>query len=151
MISPADVLCIALIIGLVALESNRGIVPAVIDFACVLIGIFIVRMASVPLAEYLRPSTAYLVLLLSVVGLTALLSIFVSRRLKVHVTAFEATIGAILGLAIGMVLSYAILEWLGIRYGTGAPIVRNSILSWLVFDYAGFHEFREFMRTLMGR
>lgn len=151
MISPADVLCLALCVGLIALEGNRGIILALIDFACVLIGVIAINLAYVPLADHMRPSNAYLTLLISVVAITALLSIVVSRRLKVHVTAFEAAVGAILGLGSAVVLSYAFFEWLGIRYGTGAPIVRNSIVCWLVFDYSGFREFGEFIRALRGK
>lgn len=151
MISPVDVLCLAVIVGLIALECNRGIVPAVVDLACLAGGLVVVRVAYVPLSEHMLPSTAYLVALIAVVVFIAILSILVTRRLNINVTPLEATAGAVLGLLSGLILSWAILEWLVIRYGSGAPIVRESLFSWLFFDLAGFREFAGFVQTLMGR
>ncbi len=151
MISPADVLMVAVCIGLIALEGNRGITPALADFLCVLTGSIIIRYAYVPLSENMRPSDAYLLLFLTVIVLTAVLSIYISTRLKVSTSGLEAGVGAVLGLGSGLILSYTFLQWLVIRYGMAAPIVRDSIVSWLLFDYTGFNELRQFLQTLMCR
>ena len=151
MISPVDVLCVAIMMALVALEGNRGVVPAAVDFICILLGVILIRMAYVPLSDYMRPSSAYLLLLIALVVLAALLSIYVSRRLNISITAFEAAIGALLGLGTAMFLCHAIFQWISIRYGSASPLIQNSVLGWMVLDFAGFQEFVNYLRTLTGR
>ncbi|NLO06062.1 MAG: hypothetical protein GX131_09585 [candidate division WS1 bacterium] len=151
MISPADVLCIALAVGMVALEGSRGVIPALVDFAAILLGVTLIGWGYIPLSDQMQPSTACGLLLLGVVLATAFLSIFISHRLKVHVTAIESAVGAVLGLLTATFLSYAFIKWLTIRYGLGALIVKNSILYWAIVESAGLRELAQFMRTLMGR
>jgi len=150
-ISPVDVLCLAIWAGLIFLEGQRGIIPALADFLCVLVGLVLVRIGYVPLSENMRPSAAYLLLLCAVVVLTAILSIYLSRRLKVQVTAVEAAIGGALGLSTGVLLSYAIFEWLTIRYGGGSSIVSNSLLHWAISELSGLHALADFYRKLTGK
>ncbi len=151
-ITPVDVLCLAIFVGMVALEGYRGIIPALVDFLCLLGVAFAVRSLYVPLSPQVgQPSTAFLLLACVLLGLTAILSIFVSRRLEVHVTALEATVGAVLGLCSAAVLSFILFEWLGIRYGTSARILKDSVLAWQLHEFAGLRAFVDFLRILQGK
>ncbi len=151
MVSAADVFCLAIFIGMVALEGNRGIIPALVDFVCVLVGLIGVRTALLPLSQHLQPSNAYLLLVGLLVVITALISIYVSRRLRIHVTAWESAVGVLFGLCTAALLSFTFFEWLAIRYGSSAHIIRDSILSWVLLEWTGFEEFTKFLHTLMGR
>jgi len=151
-LTPIDVLCLAIFVGMVALEGYRGIIPALVDFLCLLGVAFAVRSLYVPLSPHVgQPSTAFLLLACVFLGLTAVLSIFVSRRLEVHITALEATVGAVLGLFSAAVLSFTMFEWLGIRYGANASILKDSVLAWQLHEFAGLHAFMDFLRTLQGK
>jgi len=150
-ISPVDILCLAIWAGVMFLEGQRGIVPAVVDFLCLLVGLVLIRIGYVPLSEHMRPSASYLLLLCVAVLLTAILSIFLSRRLRVNVTPVEAAIGAILGLSSGMLLSYAIFEWIAIRYGSGSSLISNSLLHWAISEASGLHALGDFFRQLTGK
>ncbi|MGD9495030.1 MAG: hypothetical protein AB7Y46_01845, partial [Armatimonadota bacterium] len=104
------------------------------------------------LAQYVgRSSTSFLIIVAVMLALTAILSIFVSRRLKVHVTALEATIGAVLGLLSAGVFCYILFEWLSIYYGSNAAILKDSVLAWQLHEFAGIHALMDFVRTLQGR
>jgi len=152
MITPIDVLCLAMFAGLMALEGNRGIIPALVDLLCVFGIAFAGGYGYAPLTAYIeQPSHAYLVIVAGLLLLTAILSIYISRRLKVHVTVLEATIGAVLGLFTAAIITYMLFEWLTIRYGAGATIVSNSLMAWQLHDFAGYHAIAKFFRTLAGR
>ncbi|MFW6156899.1 MAG: hypothetical protein ACOC7J_06245 [Armatimonadota bacterium] len=154
MISPADIFCLAIIAGLMVLEGHRGIVPALVDFVCVLVGLILTRLAYVPLSEYadyMQPSLAYMVLFGLTIVLTATLSIFISSRLHVNVTPTEAAVGAALGLGAAVVVSSAFLDWLIIRYGSGHPLARHSVLLWAMTESAGVREVADFFRRLTGK
>ncbi len=133
------------------LEAHRGIIPALISFVGILVGLIVTRMAYIPLSEQMRPSDAYMLLMLAVILIIAIFSIVVSRRLRMHVTEVEAAIGALLGLGTGMLLAYALFEWLAIRYGGGTPLVKNSLLYWSMTEFAGIREIVQFFRKLTGR
>lgn len=152
MITPIDVLCLAMFAGLMALEGNRGIIPALADLLCVVGIAFAGRYGYIPLTDYIeQPSQSYLTIVVGLLALTAILSIFISRRLKVNVTALEATIGAVLGMLTASVITYMLFEWLTLRYGAGAVIVTNSLMAWQLHDLAGYHALANFFRTLAGR
>jgi len=150
-ISPVDILCLAIWAGLMFLEGQRGVIPAVVDFSCVLVSLILIRIGYVPLSEYMRPSAAYLLLLCVAIVLTAILTIYLSRRLRVNVTPVEAAIGAILGLGSGMLLSYAIFQWIAIRYGGGSALVSTSLLHCAIFEFSGLHALVDFYRQLTGK
>lgn len=150
-ISPADIFCLAIAAGLMLLEANRGIVPAAIDFLGVLIGLILARLFYVALTDQMQPSSAYLLLVAGVILLTALLSIIVSRRLEINVTEVEAAIGAALGLGTALTISFALFEWLSIRYGVGTPLVKNSLLYWAMSEAAGVRVVAEFFGRLLGK
>ncbi len=151
MISPADVFCLAIIVSLMVLEGYRGAIPAVVDFLCVIIGVVIIRTKFADVTQYVQPpSLAYALLMGLVVALTALTSLFISRRLRVDVTAAESAIGASLGLFTGLVLSFAFFEWLTIRYGSYNTLTVNSVLSWHIYEMHGLRDFVELFRTLTG-
>jgi hypothetical protein len=137
-------------IAMVGLEGNRGIVLAAIDFLCLLLGMIGTQAGYVPLADHMKPSMAYLTIAVGVLLITAFLSIFVSRRLEIRVTALEAAIGALFGMLSALVLTYGLFHWLEIRYGAAAPIIRDSIVGWVVLDFAGIEALADFLHTLMG-
>lgn len=150
--SAIDILCVALFIGIVALEGSRGVIPALIDLLCALLALVVARLGYVPLTEYVEPySSAYLLIVCVVLGLSAILSIYVSRRLTVHVTAFEAGVGAVLGLFTSAVLTYLIFDWLTVAYGPGAVIVKDSVFSYYLYEFGGFKDMRDLLRILMGK
>ena len=152
MITPIDVFCLAMFAGLMALEGNRGIIPALVDFLCVLGIAFAGAYGHAPLTEHIeQPSDAYLLLVGGLLLLTVVLSIFISRRLKVQVTAIEATFGAVIGMAAATVLTYMLFEWLSMRYGANSRIVSESLMAWQLHDFAGWHALVNFSRTLAGR
>ncbi|MEA3403445.1 MAG: hypothetical protein U9R79_19540 [Armatimonadota bacterium] len=152
MVSPVDVLCLVMFVGLMALEGRRGIIPALVDFLCILLGLIGIRLAYMPFSEQVGPpSFAYLLLAIVVLVLTAGIAVFMSVRLKVNVTATEAAVGAFLGLCTAAVISYGFFEYLAIRYGAHAPIITDSVLSWQLYEFRGYQAFVDFMRTLMGR
>ncbi len=152
MVTPIDVLCLAMFAGLMALEGNRGIIPALVDLLCVFGIVFAAAYGYTPLTAYIeQPSQAYLVIAAGLLLLTAILSICISRRLKVQVTPLEAAIGAVLGMFTATVITYMLFEWLTIRYGAGSTIVRNSLMAWQLHDFAGYHTIAKFFRTLAGR
>ena len=151
MISPIDIFCLAVIAGLMVLEGYRGIVPSLVDFVCVLVGVILARIFYVPLSEHMQPSSAYLLIVGVLVILTALLSIFVTRRLKVQVTPVEAAIGGALGLGTALLLSHALFQWIIIRYGGGAGVVKGSLLYWAMSELSGIREVVGFLRKLTGK
>lgn len=151
MISAADIFCLAVTAGLMFLEAHRGIIPALITFIGILVGLVATRIAYVPLSEQMRPSDAYMLLMLVTILLIALVSVIVTRRLKINVTEVEAAIGALLGLGTGLLFSYALFEWLSIRYGAGTPLVKSSLLYWAISESAGLREIGDFFRKLTGR
>jgi len=150
-ISPVDILCIALWAGLMFLESRRGIIPGLADFLCVLFGVILIGYAYVPLSEHMRPSAAYLLLLAALLLLTAIGAIVVSRRFHAEVTAVEAAVGALLGLGSGIALTYALFEWLKIRYGGATPLISDSLLHWAMSELTGFRVLMEFYEKLTGK
>jgi len=152
MITPIDVLCLAMFAGLMALEGSRGIIPALVDLVCVFGIAFAGAYGYAPLTAYIeQPSQAYLAIVGGLLLLTAILSIYISRRLKVQVTALEATIGAVLGMLAAALITYMLFEWLTIRYGAAAAIVSNSLMAWQLHDFAGYHALANFFRTLAGK
>ncbi|MGC9319444.1 MAG: hypothetical protein ACP5KN_15530 [Armatimonadota bacterium] len=152
MVSPVDVLCLVLFVGLMALEGSRGVIPALIDFLCILLGLIGIQLAYIPFSEQIGPpSFAYLILGIAVLLVTAGVALFMSARFKVDVTAAEAAVGAFLGLCTAAVISYGLFEYLAIRYGAHASIIKDSVLSWQLYEFNGYHAFVNFMRTLMGR
>ncbi len=151
MISPVDIFCLAIAAGLMTLEAHRGIIPALISFIGVLIGLILTRIFYIPLSEHMRPSSAYMLLCGAVVILIAIISMIVSKRLKMKVTEVEAAIGASLGLGTALILSYALFEWLSIRYGGGSTFINDSLLYWSITESGGVREIVQFFRTLTGR
>lgn len=150
-ISAADIFCMAIAAGLMLLEAHRGVVPALISFAGVLLGLVLTRTFYVSLTDHMQPSSAYMLLLGATILIIAIFSTIVTRRLKMHVTEIEAAIGATLGLGTALFLSYGFIEWLAIRYGIGTPLVKNSLLFWAMNEAAGFHEVAAFFHKLTGR
>jgi hypothetical protein len=140
MITPIDVLCLAISAGGIALEGQRGIIASGVDLLLV-IGIAVVaRYGYGPLSPYIgAPSWTYALLVAVLLGSAALISIVISRRVKVLMTPLEATVAAFMGLLSGAVLTFILFEWLAIRYGPQAPILQDSIIAWLLYDFAGFH------------
>ncbi|MFW5867846.1 MAG: hypothetical protein ACOCX2_08525 [Armatimonadota bacterium] len=151
MISPADIFCLALIGGLMVLEGNRGVVPALVDFLCVLVTIILARSFYVPLSENMQPSMAYTLILGISLALTVLLSVYVSKRLNVDVTPVEAAIGAGFGISTAVLLSIALFDWLSIRYGGGVSLLHDSLIYWAVTEFAGLREVIDFFGRLTGR
>ncbi len=137
-------------IAMVGLEGNRGIVLALVDFLCLLLGLIATQAGYVPLADHMKPSMAYLTIAAGVLLITVLLSIFLSRTLEIQVTALEAAIGAIFGILSAVVLTYGLFHWLEIRYGAASPIIRDSIVGWVLLDFAGLEALADFFRTLTG-
>ncbi len=152
MITPIDVLCLAIFAGLMALEGNRGVIVGLADLLCVFGIAFAGAYGYRPLTAYIgQPSQAYLVIVGGLLLLTAIISIFVSRRLRVQVTAAEATFGALLGMVAAAIITYMLFEWLSIRYGANSAIVSDSVVAWQLHDFAGYHSLANFFRTLAGR
>ena len=151
MITPIDVLCLAIFVGVIALEGHRGVIPAAVDLLCVFATAFIARRAYGPLSPYIgTPSWTYVLVVVILLGLTALLSIFVSRRLKVMVTPLEATISAVIGLISAAVLVFILFEWVSVRYGPDASILKKSLMAWQLHDFAGFRALADLLRQLRG-
>ena len=125
----------AIATGLMFLEAHRGIIPSLIDFLGILFGLMLTRWLYVPLAAHMQASAGYLLLFGAAIVLTALLSVIITRRFRINVTAVEAAIGASLGLGTALLMSYALFEWLSIRYGTGDPLVSNSLLNWAMTEF----------------
>lgn len=151
MISPADIFCLVIVAGLMVLEANRGIIPALIDFLGILIAVVLTRELYVPLSEYMLPSGAYMLLMGGLTLITVIFSTYVGRRLEISVTEIEAAIAAALGLSAGMLLSYAFFQWLTIRYGGGTLLVSNSLLYWAMTKFAGLRAVVDFFHQLLGR
>jgi hypothetical protein len=141
----------AIAAGIMFLEGNRGIIPALIDFIGILLGLIVTRIVYVPLSEHMLASTAYILLFLAVIIATAFLSVVITRRLRIHVTPVEAAIGASLGLGTALLISYALFEWLAIRYGIGYPLVSNSLLNWAMNEFAALRELSEFFGHFLGK
>jgi hypothetical protein len=150
-ISPADIFCLAIIAGLMLLEAHRGIIPALIDFLGVLLGLVLTRWFYVSLSDQMRPSGSYMLLLGAAILITAIISIMVSRRLRINVTEVEAAIAAGLGLCTAILISYAFFEWVTIRYGAGDLMVKNSVLHWAISEASGLREIADFFRSLTGK
>lgn len=151
MITPIDVLCLALMAGVTAFEGHRGIIPAAIDLGCVLGAAFVARHTYGPLSPYIgAPSWTFLLLAGVLLGITVLISIFVSHRVAVTVTPIEASIAALVGLISGAILVFILFEWLAIRYGPDAAILKNSLVAWQLHDFAGFRALADLLRQLRG-
>ena len=133
------------------LEAHRGVIPALVTFIGILVGLVLTRVFYVPLSEHMRPSGAYMLLLGSTIVLILVLSMVIARRLRVHVTEVEAAIAAALGLGTAMLISYGFFEWLSIRYGGGSMLVTNSLLYWAMSEAAGVREVANFFHKLTGR
>lgn len=151
MITPIDVLCVALFVGVIALEGHRGIIPAGIDLL-LLFGVAIgSRYAYGPFSTHIgSPSWTYVLVAGVLLSITVLISIFVSRRVKVIVTPLEASIAAVIGLVSGAVLVFILFEWVSIRYGAEAPILKNSLMAWQLHDFAGFRALVDLYRSFQG-
>jgi phosphate/sulfate permease len=150
-ISPVDILCLAIWAGLMFLESRRGIIPALADFLCLLVGVILIGYGYLPLSEHMRPSGAYLLLMAVLLLLTAGVAIFISRKYHAEVSAVEAAVGAALGLGSSIVLTYALFEWLEIRYGAGTLLIKNSLLHWAMSEMSGLRVLSEFYGKLTGK
>lgn len=150
-ISPADIFVLAVAAGLMALEANRGVIPALVGFLGILSGLIGTRLLYVPLSEYMRPSGAYLLLIGATIVLTAIATTVITKRLKMSVSDVEAAIGATLGLGTGLLLGYALFDWLTIRYGAGYTLVHNSLIHWAMTEAAGARELADFVDRITGR
>lgn len=151
MISPADIFCLAIATGLMFLEAHRGVIPSLIDFLGILTGLVLTRWLYPTLTEHMLASTAYMLLILAVIVLTAAFSFYISRRFRINVTEVEAAIGASLGLGTALLLSYALFEWLAVRYGPGTPMVTDSILNWAMTEFTAVREIAEFFGHFVGK
>jgi phosphate/sulfate permease len=149
-ISPADIFVLAVAAGLMTLEAHRGILPALVGFSVLLFGIIGTRFLYVPLSEYMRPSGAYLLLIIAVIVLAAIASTIVTKRLKINVSHVEAAIGATIGLGTGLLLGFALFDWLTIRYGPGTILIKDSLIYWALVKSEGIREITDFYRRLTG-
>lgn len=151
MITPIDVLCLAMFVGVIALEGHRGIILSFIDLLLLLGTAFVARHAYGPLSPHIgSPSWTYVLLIVVLLGITVLVSVFVSRRLKVIVTPLEATIAAVIGLVSAAVLVFILFEWISIRYGPESSILKNSLMAWQLHDFAGFHAMVDLFKKFQG-
>jgi len=150
-ISPADVFCLAIATGLMFLEAHRGVVPALVDFLGILAGLVLTRWLYVRLSDHMLPSAAYMLLFAGCMLLIAIISLVITRRLQIRVTEVEAAIAAGLGLGTALMISYALFEWLSIRYGAGDPLVSNSLLNWAMSENAAIREIGEFFGHFVGK
>ena len=140
MITPIDVLCLAMFVGYHCTRKEpRSRTGAGGSGLCVRHRVRRARGLRTTDQYIGTPSWSFLLLVGVMLGLTALLGSFVSRRLKVQVTPLEATIGALIGLVSAAVLSFILFDWLAVRYGPGAAILKDSVMAWQLHDFAGYH------------
>ena len=152
MISAIDVLCIVIAIVLIAIESQRGVVLSLLDLAGAVAAVSVAGLNYRWLEQYTGSySSSYLLSFVLIVLLVAGIAVYVSMRSKEYVRGWESAVGAFIGLCSGVVLSYGIYNYLVMRYGAGAGILKNSLLAYQFDEQGLVYEIGGFVRTLMGR
>lgn len=152
MISAIDILCIAIAVGLIVVEGQRGLVLSLVDLAGILVAVVIGGFTYRWLHPYVGTySTAYLICVgLPLAGVVTL-GVVLTMRTKEYVRGWEAAVGALVGLCSGIVVAYTIYTYLAMRYGVGSSLLKDSLLTYQ-FDERGIvHELTAFVRTLAGR
>ena len=152
MISALDVLCIVIAVVLIALESQRGILLAIVDLAGASVAVVVAGMLYRSLYGYAGSySLGYLVVFAGIGVLAVGLAVYLSFRTKEYVRGWESAVGAFIGLASGVVVSYGIYTYTVMRYGAGSALLKNSLLAYQFDEHGVVYEMTQFVRTLMGR
>lgn len=143
-----DILVVVLCVGIALLEARRGFLAAALDLAGVVIVTVVAVKYSDQLGGSLSPGIAFLVLYLLLMAAAVTGAKFAGDALKYDIGAFDSALAAVLGVATGVAVSYALCQFLNLSAGGSHPAVAGSALAAQVHDFQWYHAMVGFLQRL---
>ncbi|MEN6305002.1 MAG: hypothetical protein ABFE08_05570 [Armatimonadia bacterium] len=145
-----DYVTIGLCIALGIVESKRGFVPAFFAMIGVIITIEIAAATYTNLvSSSLSYASAYIICVLIGVAIVAGLTTLIIRYAPTDIGSFDSSLGGLMGIITGLVLSHAMYGAVILAYGSKlAPVYANSALAGQVYELRAFHGFMDFISRI---
>lgn len=157
MLNSLDLVIIAVFAFVVVVETKRGFGRAIFDFAALLVAVRGAHMLTDPLAGAVKlaanPSTnqaiIYGISFLIIGGVLVFLGKLVYDTTLVSAETFDALLGAICGIGVGIILCHALTRTLALAAGPYVipTIIANSALG---SEFLNFESYHRLLETMYG-
>ena len=141
-----DFVTIVLVIGIGAIESKRGFVPAVIDMIGMVLVLSIVgSVYRNMVSPTFTAGNAFLVALIIGIIVLGVISTLAKRYTQIDIGSFDSALAGIFGLVTGLIISHAVFHYVIISEGAQSATYVGSVMAGQVYELRAVHSFLDFM------
>jgi hypothetical protein len=146
-----DLLTVALFVLVGFVEAKRGAVPAAADLCVGLVGIGLAKRLAPNLAAWVgSQTTAFLLLLVSVVAAAVVASWLLDTYTKWEIGPYDAAVAGAVGVVSGLVLAHGVFHAAMVSGGGLEALAEKSLLAPEVYHLQTLHAIGDLLRNLGG-
>jgi hypothetical protein len=146
-----DVTSVALFVTVGVVEAKRGFFPAAIDLCLVLLGLNLCKLLTGVVASPLGSrATAFGVLFLFCVVVTAVASSLIDTYTKWEIGSFDSAVAGIVGVVVGLAVAHGVYHMVALTGAGGHALVGRSLLAPEIYELRTIHGIGDLLRHLGG-